>query len=88
MNEVDALELIQSALWTAIWMCAPLVLPAMAVGVIIALMQALTQIQESTLTFVPKMMVVFLSALASAAFIGSQLQAFTEQLYERIATGF
>lgn len=88
MNEVDALGLIQSALWTAIWMCAPLVLPAMAVGIVIALVQALTQIQESTLTFVPKMIVVFLSALASAAFIGSQLQAFTEQLYERIATGF
>ena len=88
MNEVDALGLIQSALWTAIWMFAPLVLPAMAVGIVIALVQALTQIQESTLTFVPKMIVVFLSALASAAFIGSQLQAFTEQLYERIATGF
>lgn len=88
MNEVDALELIQSSLWTAIWICAPLVLPAMAVGIVIALMQALTQIQESTLTFVPKMMVVFFSAFASAAFIGSQLQVLTEQLYERIATGF
>ena len=88
MNEVDALELIQSALWTAIWMCAPLVLPAMAVGIAIALVQALTQIQESTLTFVPKMMVVFLAALASASFVGSQLQAFTENLYDRIATGF
>ena len=59
MNEVDALELVQSALWTTMWICVPLVLPAMAVGIIVALFQALTQIQESTLTFVPKMIVVF-----------------------------
>ena len=67
MNEVDALELVQNALWTTMWICVPLVLPAMAVGIIVALFQALTQIQESTLTFVPKMIVVFISAMASAA---------------------
>jgi flagellar biosynthesis protein FliQ len=88
MNEVDALELVQTALRTAIWVCAPLVLPSMAVGIVIALLQALTQIQESTLTFVPKMIVVFISALASAAFVGAQLQALTEMTYDRIATGF
>ncbi len=88
MNEVDALELIQMALRSVIWICAPLVLPAMIVGIVIALFQALTQVQESTLTFVPKMIVVFLSAMASAAFVGTQLQALTETTYERIASGF
>lgn len=88
MNEVDALEIIQAAFRTTLWMCAPLVLPAMAVGIIIALFQALTQIQESTLTFVPKMVVVFLSAMAFAAFVAAQLQSLTESAYARIATGF
>ncbi len=88
MNEVDALELVQSALWTTMWICVPLVLPAMAVGIIVALFQALTQIQESTLTFVPKMIVVFFSAMASAAFVGSQMQTLAENAYDRIASGF
>jgi flagellar biosynthetic protein FliQ len=88
MNEVDALELVQNALWTTMMICVPLVLPAMAVGIIVALFQALTQIQESTLTFVPKMIVVFISAMASAAFVGSQMQTLAENAYDRIATGF
>jgi flagellar biosynthesis protein FliQ len=88
MNEIDALEIIQQALWSTIWMCAPLVLPAMIVGIFIALGQALTQIQESTLSFVPKMLVVFFSTMWSAAFLGSQMFSLTETLYGRIATGF
>jgi flagellar biosynthesis protein FliQ len=88
MNEIDALELVQSALWTTMWICAPLVLPAMAVGIIVALFQALTQIQESTLTFVPKMIVAFFSAMASAAFVGSQMQVLAEKSFDRIANGF
>ena len=88
MNEVDALELVQSALWTTMWICMPLVMPAMAVGIAVALFQALTQIQESTLTFVPKMIVVFFSAMASAAFVGSQMQNLTEKAFDHIATGF
>lgn len=88
MNEVDALELVQNALWTTMWICVPLVLPAMAIGIAVALFQALTQIQESTLTFVPKMIVVFLSAMASAAFVGSEMQTLAENAYGRIATGF
>ena len=88
MNEVDALELVQSALWTTMWICVPLVLPAMAVGIIVALFQALTQIQESTLTFVPKMIVVFFSAMASAAFVGSEMQTLAENANDRIASGF
>ena len=88
MNEVDALELVQSALWTTMWICVPLVLPAMAVGIFVALFQALTQIQESTLTFVPKMIVVFFSAMASAAFVGSEMQTLAENAYDRIASGF
>lgn len=88
MNEVDALELVQNALWTTMWICVPLVLPAMAVGIAVALFQALTQIQESTLTFVPKMIVVFFSAMASAAFVGSEMQTLAENAYDRIATGF
>jgi flagellar biosynthesis protein FliQ len=88
MSEIDALEIIQSVLWTVIIVSSPLVLPAMAVGIVIAFGQALTQVQEATLTFVPKMLVVFFAAMLAGSFIASQLNAVTEQLFGRIATGF
>ena len=88
MNEVDALELVRSAIWTVIVAAGPAVVAAMAVGVAIALVQALTQIQEVTLTFIPKIIVVLLIMLLTGSFIGAQLFAFTEEAYGRIVTGF
>jgi flagellar biosynthetic protein FliQ len=88
MNEADALEIIRSAVWTIILGSGPAVGAAMAVGVIIALFQALTQIQEMTLTFVPKILVIFIVMTLSAPFIGGQVFAFTEQVYSRIEKGY
>ena len=62
MNEGDAIDLVQSAIWMVVVGAGPCVGAAMAVGVVIALLQALTQIQEMTLTFVPKMIAVFVAA--------------------------
>ena len=62
MNEGDAIDLVQSAIWMVVVGAGPCVAAAMAVGVVIALLQALTQIQEMTLTFVPKMIAVFVAA--------------------------
>ena len=88
MNVTDALELVQSALWTTVIAAAPAVLSAMAVGILVALFQALTQIQEPTLTFIPKIFVMFLAISISASFIGSSLGGFSEKVYGRIESGF
>ncbi|AWM85897.1 flagellar biosynthesis protein FliQ [Microvirga sp. 17 mud 1-3] len=88
MNEVDALELVRSAIWTIIVGAGPAVGAAMVVGIVIALIQALTQIQEVTLTFIPKIIAILLVTLLTGSFIGSQIFAFTEQVYARIETGF
>ncbi|WP_036261320.1 flagellar biosynthesis protein FliQ [Methylocapsa aurea] len=88
MNEADALELIRSAIWTIIVGSGPAVGAAMIVGLIIALLQALTQIQEMTLTFVPKIVVIFIVLTIGAPFIGGQIHAFTEMVYSRIERGF
>jgi flagellar biosynthesis protein FliQ len=88
MNEADVLEIAHSALWATILMSAPLVGPAMLVGIGIAFGQALTQIQENTLTFVPKMLVVFFAIMFASSFIGGQLQILTENLYQKIEFGF
>jgi flagellar biosynthesis protein FliQ len=88
MNEADVLEVTHAAIWATVMMSAPLVVPAMLVGILIAFGQALTQIQENTLTFVPKMVVVFFAMMLGASFIGSQLQILTELLYQKVETGF
>jgi flagellar biosynthetic protein FliQ len=88
MNEADALKMVQDAIWAVIVGSGPAVGAATFVGVIIAVMQALTQVQEATLTFVPKILAVFAALLFLAPFAASQLMAFTEQVYGRIATGF
>lgn len=88
MNEADVLEITHAAVWATIMMSAPLVGPAMLVGIVIAFGQALTQIQENTLTFVPKMLVVFVALMFASSFIGGQLQMLTETLYQKVETGF
>lgn len=87
MNEADALGLVQSAIWTVVIAAGPAILTAMLVGLVVALFQALTQIQEMTLTFVPKIIAVMLVLSLTATFIGSHLYIFTEQVYSRIETG-
>jgi flagellar biosynthetic protein FliQ len=88
MNEADALDLVQSAIWTIIVSAGPAVGAAMAVGIVIALVQALTQVQEMTLTFVPKIIIVFVTISLTAPFIGAQFYAFTEGVYNRIEKGY
>jgi flagellar biosynthesis protein FliQ len=88
MNEVDALELVQAAIWTIIVASGPAVGLAMVLGIAIALVQAVTQIQEVTLTFVPKILAVFAAMLLTAPFIASQIYTFTELIFQRIAKGF
>ena len=88
MNEADALDLIQNAIWTILLASAPAVSAAMVVGLAISLLQALTQVQEMTLTFVPKIVVVLLVAGFSAPFVAAQIFAFAERLYGHIEKGF
>lgn len=88
MNQADALELIRAAVWTIIVGAGPAVAAAMTVGLIIALLQALTQVQEMTLTFVPKIVAVFLVVSIGGSFIGAQIYAFSERVYSRIEKGF
>jgi len=88
MNEADALDLVQYAIWTVLIASAPAVLAAMVVGVGIALVQALTQVQEITLTFVPKIVVILLVIVFTGPFIGAQVNAFTTVIFQRIESGF
>ncbi|MGI6851706.1 flagellar biosynthesis protein FliQ [Mesorhizobium sp. 1B3] len=88
MNEADALDIVQFAIWTVLTASAPAVIVAMIVGIAIAFLQALTQIQEITLTFVPKIVAILLVVALSAPFIGAQISTFTTVIFQRIQDGF
>lgn len=88
MSESDALDMVQSAIWTVIVVAGPAVVASMIVGITIALFQALTQVQEITLTFIPKIMAIFVVILLSANFMGAHMFAFAQMSYSRIEKGF
>jgi flagellar biosynthetic protein FliQ len=88
VNEGDAVDLVQSAIWMVILGAGPAVGAAMAVGVTIALLQALTQIQEMTLNFVPKMIAVFVAGALTISFVGGKFSVFTQGVYARIEQGY
>jgi flagellar biosynthesis protein FliQ len=88
LSEIDALELIQAAIWTVIAASGPVIGVTMVVGLGIGLLQALTQVQEVTLTFVPKIVAVLLMIIFTAPFIGAQMQTLTQLTYGRVAIGF
>ena len=88
MNEGDAVDLVQSAIWMVVIGAGPAVGAAMAVGVVIALLQALTQVQEMTLTFVPKIIAVFVAGALTISFVGGKFSIFTQGIYARIEQGY
>lgn len=70
MTEADILTLLRDALGTAAAMAAPLLIAALVTGVVIGLLQALTSVQEMTLTFVPKIGVMLIVFWLSASLLG------------------
>ncbi len=88
MNEADALDILQAAIWTIIIASGPAVAAGMIVGVVIALIQALTHVQEMTLTFVPKILAIMITIGISAPFVGAQINLFSNLVFSRIQSGF
>jgi flagellar biosynthetic protein FliQ len=88
MNEADALDIMRNAIWTILIAAGPAVASAMIVGVTVALIQALTQVQEMTLTFVPKIVAVMVTVGLTASFIGGQITLFADLVFSRIQSGF
>lgn len=84
MESVDAIDLARDAIFVLLKVAGPVMLIALTVGLTIALFQALTQIQEITLTFVPKILAIFLSLLALLPYMGSVLGAFMDKIAQRI----
>jgi flagellar biosynthesis protein FliQ len=87
MSVNDVLALGNEAIMVALKIGAPVMLLALACGLIISILQALTQIQEMTLTFVPKILVIMISLMVLMPFMVATLVDFTETLAGRIVNG-
>ncbi len=85
MEFPDVLDVVREAVWVTLKMSLPLLLIALFVGLAISLVQALTQIQEMTLSFVPKIVSVLLGLVFVFPFMYEILEAFTNGLFDRIA---
>lgn len=87
MTATDAVELTRAALLVVLTIVGPLLATALIVGVAIALLQALTQVQEQTLTFVPKLVAMGVVLLATLPMIGRAMAAFMAIVADRIVHG-
>lgn len=87
MTEAEIFEITRDAIFTLLKIVSPVVCTALAVGLIIGIFQALTQIQEMTLAFVPKIICVFLALILLFPFMFSQMQTLSDTLFSKISGG-
>ena len=87
MNEIEVLDISRVAVFTLLKVVTPVLLVALFVGLIIGIFQALTQIQEMTLAFVPKIIGVFVALILLFPFMFNQMKTLTEGLFNRIING-
>jgi flagellar biosynthetic protein FliQ len=84
MNEIAVLEVGREAMIVVLKTAAPIMVTGMLIGLIIALFQALTTIQEMTLTFVPKILVIFVATVVFLPFMMTTVVEFGRSLFDRI----
>lgn len=87
MTGPEILDVARDSIWTLILVASPLMLVGLAIGVAISLFQALTQIQEMTLVFVPKILAIFIAMLVALPFMADVMQGHMARLAARIAGG-
>lgn len=81
MNEAAVLEIGRSGIWVVLQLATPIMAAGLLIGLAVALFQALTTIQEMTLTFVPKIIVIFISLLVFMPFMMTTLIDFSRELF-------
>jgi flagellar biosynthetic protein FliQ len=85
MNGSEVLDVGRDAIWLTIQLVGPILIVGLVVGVVIGFLQALTQIQEQTLVFAPKILAVFLALLVLLPLMGALMAGFMRHIAARIA---
>jgi flagellar biosynthetic protein FliQ len=87
MSGAELLDLAREAFWVTLLVSGPALIAGLFVGVAIAVLQALTQVQEMTLVFVPRIVVMFIVIALALPFMASALGRFAVKIFALIAGG-
>jgi len=85
MNGAEVLDISRDAIWLTLQLSAPVLIVGLVVGVSIGLVQALTQIQEATLVYAPKIVAIFIALLVFLPLMGALMGGFMNQIAARIS---
>jgi len=88
MAPQDAIDLAREALWTALLVGSPVLLAGMAVALLVGLLQALTQVQEQTVAFVPKIVAMILALSLALPWLISRMVQYSTDLITQIPARF
>jgi len=81
MTEDIVISLGRDAIWTTVLLAAPLLISALVVGLIVSILQAVTQINEATLTFIPKMLTIVIVLVILAPWMTQMITSYTTELF-------
>jgi len=84
MTTDTALQLMHQMLWTALWVAGPIIAVSLVVGLLVSAFQVVTQLQEMTLTFVPKLVAIFFTLLVGGGWMLSKLVNYSAKLIASI----
>jgi flagellar biosynthetic protein FliQ len=87
MTGAETLDIARDAIWTIVVVSSPLMVVGLVVGVVVSLFQALTQIQEQTLVFVPKILAIFATLMLALPFMSESLHGYMMRISSRIIGG-
>ncbi len=88
MNPQTAIDLGQQAILTALWVAAPVMLTGLAAGLVIGLLQAMTQIQEQSVATIPKLMLMAVAASLALPWVLAQMMDYTQGVLQNIGAMF
>jgi len=87
VSGAEVLDVGRDAIWTLILVASPMMIAGLLIGVVVALVQPLTQIQEQTLVFVPKILAIFITMLIALPFMGATMNGFMTRIADLIISG-
>ncbi len=87
MTGQEVLDIAREAIWTIVIVGWPVMIIGLLVGVVIGLLQAVTQIQEATLVYVPKIIAIFVVLLLAFPYMGSVMDGYMNRIMDRIVSG-
>ena len=86
MHPEDLAQVITQAMWALVWVSTPVLLVALCVGLLFSIVQTVTQIQEPTLTFLPKLIGIMVTLIVAGSFMFHTMEALTHTLVAYMTT--